>query len=387
MRHRTAAAACSLLAFALLSPLAFGQPKALTALKDKDFRDVVDVYLNQAQYKSALNRDYGKDGLTILAANIDYSATPVPTLTWYVPPKQTLAPARAIVVKTELQTLLKQFVTYSAEQNPIGLLSAADANTVTITVELRERTPGNESKPTTTATTVAWAGPCWCGGYPNAMGYAGYVYPAPYLYSYWAAYPYWYYYPYPYSYWTPYSYWYPYTYWYPGWAPYPYLYPAPYAYPYPYTVAAAGANGQPGAAQSPSPTAVAGAGGIGATERVPFAPADAAAVEELTRGKTASDALALYDRGYRLLWQEKPAEALVHLTAAIRLNDADARFWYYRWLAERALGSEAEAEASLKTAVRLDAAASAKEQADIRTALEPVQGPIRGVLDKAKTQR
>ena len=51
-------------------------------------------------------------------------------------------------------------------------------------------------------------------------------------------------------------------------------------------------------------------------------------------------------RGYELFWQRRYAAALEHFRAAITLQEADARFWSFKALAERALGKAEAARAS-----------------------------------------
>lgn len=377
MLFRLAVAACSVVLVTALT--ATGQPRALAAVKEKDVRDVVGRYLKETQAQSDLKAKYGAEGLVFDAANVDFDPAG-PAITWYVPTSKTIDTPRAIVVKQELADLLRTLLN-AENPNKSGILSPADLQRVTVRVEFNAR--------------PAAAQPQTSDRPPEPLPMAGFVS------GYWAP---WYG-PYPLGYYT-------WRVYYPGWAGYgwgwggcwcggpagypvvppgywwyayyPWYYPYP-AYPYwtatPYAAAPAGG--------APSPTAVASAAGgpLATTARAAFAPADAAAVEELTRGKGAADALALYDRGHRLFCREQPAEALVYLTAATALNGRDARFWYFRWLAERALGAEAEADESLRTAVRLDREASAAEQAEIRRALEPVQGPIRGVLEAARAGR
>jgi tetratricopeptide (TPR) repeat protein len=88
----------------------------------------------------------------------------------------------------------------------------------------------------------------------------------------------------------------------------------------------------------------------------------------------------LFWRGYRLYWQRRYADALDFLDAAVELRGNDARFWYYKALAERALGEAGEAAASVRRANAL------REQNSppldlIGVALERVQGPDRRFLN------
>jgi tetratricopeptide (TPR) repeat protein len=92
-------------------------------------------------------------------------------------------------------------------------------------------------------------------------------------------------------------------------------------------------------------------------------------------GLKAGDAPELYRRGYALYWQGDWAGALPYFEAATRLAD-DARYWYYRALAERALGNHAGAARSLRRANDLER--RGRPRGDVLgLALERVQGPLR----------
>src|SRR5206468_2848701 len=69
-------------------------------------------------------------------------------------------------------------------------------------------------------------------------------------------------------------------------------------------------------------------------------------------GLTAEDALGLFWQGYKRYWRGEHGEAWVYFEAATRLID-DARYWYYRALAERALGQSKAAQQSRDRAVEL----------------------------------
>ncbi len=84
--------------------------------------------------------------------------------------------------------------------------------------------------------------------------------------------------------------------------------------------------------------------------------------------------------GYRAYWQGDYERALASCNSAIRLNNPDARFWYYKALAERAVVAAETAEASAARGRELHAAL--KPKADlVATALERVQGQERRFLN------
>jgi tetratricopeptide (TPR) repeat protein len=99
-------------------------------------------------------------------------------------------------------------------------------------------------------------------------------------------------------------------------------------------------------------------------------------------GLTASDAEPLFWKGCRLYWDGEHAEALARFEAATKLNGQDARFWYYRSLAESALGRAKVAEASARRGAELQLA-GLPSQDSIRQALERVQGEPRARLRQA----
>jgi tetratricopeptide (TPR) repeat protein len=108
-----------------------------------------------------------------------------------------------------------------------------------------------------------------------------------------------------------------------------------------------------------------------------------------TERLTAQAAPALFWQGYGLYWQREYAGALTYFEAATRLAADDARNWYYRALAERALGNHVAARKSRQRAVELHD--QGKPRADvIGLALERVQGPLRQWLregDEGGTRR
>ena len=94
----------------------------------------------------------------------------------------------------------------------------------------------------------------------------------------------------------------------------------------------------------------------------------------------ADDASHAFWVGYRSYWQGDYDRALASFDAAVRIDDQDARFWYYKALAERALGDAAKAETSAQRGRELHAAH--KPKADVvGAALERVQGQERRFLN------
>ncbi len=92
------------------------------------------------------------------------------------------------------------------------------------------------------------------------------------------------------------------------------------------------------------------------------------------------EAARVFWMGYRSYWQGDYDRALTSFDSAVRLDDEDARFWYYKALAERALGAPEKAEASAKRGRELHAAR--KPKADlVGAALERVQGQERRFLN------
>jgi tetratricopeptide (TPR) repeat protein len=93
------------------------------------------------------------------------------------------------------------------------------------------------------------------------------------------------------------------------------------------------------------------------------------------------DPEALFWRAYQQYWNRRYEDALETLDAAISINGKDARYWYYKALAERALGYGREAVEAARRAVAL------RQQNQpgldlIGTALERVQGPDRQFLNQ-----
>jgi tetratricopeptide (TPR) repeat protein len=100
------------------------------------------------------------------------------------------------------------------------------------------------------------------------------------------------------------------------------------------------------------------------------------------RGLTDKDAERLFWRGYSLFWRGEHQEALSLFEAAAELYRDDARFWYFRSLAEDGLGQKKESEDSLKKAVDLHRQGK-PSAALIGQALERVQGEARLRMRKA----
>jgi tetratricopeptide (TPR) repeat protein len=104
------------------------------------------------------------------------------------------------------------------------------------------------------------------------------------------------------------------------------------------------------------------------------------------RGLTANDAEGLFWKGYRQYWQSEHEDALTYFEAATELFDEDARFWYYRALAETVLGMTREADISLRHAADLHLRGRPSMEA-ISQALERVQGEARMYLREALDAR
>jgi tetratricopeptide (TPR) repeat protein len=83
-----------------------------------------------------------------------------------------------------------------------------------------------------------------------------------------------------------------------------------------------------------------------------------------------------YGLGVHGYWSREYASAVDQLTQACRLDPNDARPWYFRGLAEQALGKREAALASFAMATRLVASGTADRHA-LAKALERVQGSQR----------
>ncbi len=93
----------------------------------------------------------------------------------------------------------------------------------------------------------------------------------------------------------------------------------------------------------------------------------------------AEEAVRVFWVGYRSYWQGDYDKALTSFDSAVRLDEDDARFWYYKALAERALGDAVKAEASAQRGRELHAARKPKAEM-VSAALERVQGQERRFL-------
>ncbi len=89
-----------------------------------------------------------------------------------------------------------------------------------------------------------------------------------------------------------------------------------------------------------------------------------------------------FQRGYAAYWEGKYRLALVHLHAAIRRKPEDARFWYYRGLAEMELNQRQQAMQSFETALDLHRRGKPGHGA-ITESLARVQGPMQEWFSKA----
>jgi hypothetical protein len=100
------------------------------------------------------------------------------------------------------------------------------------------------------------------------------------------------------------------------------------------------------------------------------------------QGAASKEALIAYDRGYELYWSGQAAEALTQLRIATASPNAEARAWYYRGLAELALGDQSSASSSIELGAQLHARSEPNARETWR-ALTRVQGSIRGFIDDA----
>ena len=101
---------------------------------------------------------------------------------------------------------------------------------------------------------------------------------------------------------------------------------------------------------------------------------------QAARDVKAEEAERLFWVGYRSYWQGDYDKALVSFDGAIRIDDRDARFWYYKALTERVLGRFVPADAAVRRGRELHAADRAKAGL-VSAALERVQGAERRFLN------
>jgi hypothetical protein len=102
----------------------------------------------------------------------------------------------------------------------------------------------------------------------------------------------------------------------------------------------------------------------------------------LIRSRKATDPELLYRQARTSYWQGDSEAARELLTRAIELDAQDARFWYFRALAERALGDQTAARASAERGAALEMLHK-PSIATIGLALERVQGADRWFLRHA----
>jgi hypothetical protein len=102
--------------------------------------------------------------------------------------------------------------------------------------------------------------------------------------------------------------------------------------------------------------------------------------EILARLRSAKDPSALYWRARSLYWQGDVEMALALLIRATELDAQDARYWYFRALAERALGLMRMAKDSARRAEALRIL-HRPDETEIGLALERVQGAERRFLN------
>jgi hypothetical protein len=92
----------------------------------------------------------------------------------------------------------------------------------------------------------------------------------------------------------------------------------------------------------------------------------------------------LFSEGLTAYWDGDAARASEILHAAVAANPNDARFWYFKALAERAAGNAEEALASARRGAALQVL-HAPDASQLAMALERVQGPDRQFLRSALT--
>ena len=87
--------------------------------------------------------------------------------------------------------------------------------------------------------------------------------------------------------------------------------------------------------------------------------------------------------GYNLYWRGSYGEALRHFEAADTLQPGDARFVYYRGLAERSLGRVTDAAQTVRLAVKLEG----RRSESVSRSLERLQGPKRMWLERIRSRK
>jgi hypothetical protein len=102
----------------------------------------------------------------------------------------------------------------------------------------------------------------------------------------------------------------------------------------------------------------------------------------LARLPSVKEPLPLYWRARSFYWQGDAEMALALLIRATELNPQDARYWYFRALAERALGEMEMARDSARRAAALKVL-HRPDETEIGLALERVQGAERRFLNEA----
>jgi hypothetical protein len=98
--------------------------------------------------------------------------------------------------------------------------------------------------------------------------------------------------------------------------------------------------------------------------------------------KAALEAVEYFWRGYRLYWQRDYAGALEYFDAAVERDREDARFWYYKGLAELSLGKQDAASRAIARGAELQHEMK-PNAVQIGNALERVQGPERALIRAA----
>ncbi len=105
---------------------------------------------------------------------------------------------------------------------------------------------------------------------------------------------------------------------------------------------------------------------------------------EKTRVRVAGAPDSLFSDGVTAYWDHDYARACDGFLAAVLANPRDARFWYYRALAERAAGRSSEAEESVRRGAALEVLQT-PNSSQIALSLERIQGLDRRFLHSAVT--
>lgn len=117
---------------------------------------------------------------------------------------------------------------------------------------------------------------------------------------------------------------------------------------------------------------------------LPKAASSPAAAPLRGRVERSGKAAELFGRASTLFWAGKFSEALELLDEAVSCAPADPRLWYFKGLAEQALGRSNDARRSLARAILLHETASAEDQSLVTQSLSRLQGKARRALEEAR---